>query len=62
MINRADRIIRCIIPVACMCYFVSYVRYVTKIEIRFLRLPVRAGGFNEQFGVVWQYTNKFHSV
>ena len=62
MINRAYRIIRCIVPGACMCYFVSYVRHLTKVEIRFLYLPVRAVCSYEQFSVVWQHPNKFHSV
>ena len=45
-----------------MCYFVSYVRHLTKVEIRFLYLPVRAVCSYEQFSVVWQHPNKFHSV
>ena len=61
-INRAYWLIRCMIPVACMCYFAFYVRYVTEVEIRFLCLTVSAAGFNEQFGVVGKHMNKFHSV
>ena len=62
MINQAYWIIRCIIPVACMCYFSSNFRYRTEVEIRFLYLPVGAACSYEQFSVVWQHTNKFHSV
>jgi hypothetical protein len=54
VINRAYWLIRCMIPLVCMCYFVFYVRYVTEVKIRFLRLAVRAAGSNEQFGVVWK--------
>jgi len=61
-VNRAYRIIRCIVPVACMRYFVSYVRHLTEVEIRFLYLPVRAAGSYEQFSVVGQHPNKFQSV
>ena len=61
-INRAYWLIQCMIPVACMCYFVPYVRYVTEVEICFLRLAVSAAGSDEQFGVVGKHTNKFHSV
>jgi hypothetical protein len=46
VINRAYRLVRCMIPVAGMCNFVSYVRYVTEVEIR----------------IVGQHTNKFHSI
>jgi hypothetical protein len=35
---------------------------VTKIIICFLRLPVRTACFYEQFGIIGQHTNKFHSV
>jgi hypothetical protein len=42
MINRAYRIAsRHVIPIACMCYFVPNVRYITKFKICLLRLAGR---------------------
>ena len=53
MINRAYRIVaRHVIPIACMCYFASNIRYVTKVIICFLRLPVRTAGFYEQLALL----------
>ena len=61
-INRAYWLIRCMIPVACMCYFVSYVRYVTEVEFVSFVLPSERLVLMKQFGVVGQYANKFRSV
>jgi hypothetical protein len=63
VINRAYRIVaRHVIPIACICYFASNVRNVTKIIICFRRLPISTACLYEQFGIIGQHTNKFHSV